>query len=153
MDTESILASSLISDFGPSDILNFPLILDNAILMDAVSSHNQPPQICPSGLSFQSESASIVEDVNDEAKKQNHSEIEKRRRDKMNLYITELSTMIPMCKAMSRKLDKLTVLRMAVQYMKTIRGNMNTFTGEPSSVKPSFLSNDSLKDLILQVGL
>ena len=79
----------------------------------------------------------------------NHSEIEKRRRDKMNLYIMELAKLVPMCHDVSRKMDKLTVLRMAVQHMKTLRGEANSKT-EVSHL-PAFFSDAHVKDLILQV--
>ncbi|KAL0173285.1 hypothetical protein M9458_033596, partial [Cirrhinus mrigala] len=54
----------------------------------------------------------------------NHSEIERRRRNKMTAYITEL--------ALARKPDKLTILRMAVSHM-----NSST----DGTYKPSFLTD------------
>ncbi|KAL3182182.1 hypothetical protein MRX96_035199 [Rhipicephalus microplus] len=39
----------------------------------------------------------------------------------MNVCVSEMASLVPMCNAMSRKLDNLTVLRMIVQHIKTIR--------------------------------
>ncbi|OQV20351.1 putative Aryl hydrocarbon receptor nuclear translocator-like protein 1 [Hypsibius exemplaris] len=63
-----------------------------------------------------------------------HSEIERRRRNKMNAYIQDLALLVPLCRTIhSRKLDKLTILKMSVQYLKNHSRTTASMSGRHSS--------------------
>ncbi len=89
--------------------------------------------------------------------RENHCEIERRRRIKMATYFAELCDMVPSCSNLARKPDKLTILRMAAQFMKNLRTNNNSLSSNSTQIpqqqdlhKPSFLNDQELKYLMVE---
>nr|WIE96211.1 basic helix-loop-helix transcription factor [Loropetalum chinense var. rubrum] len=116
------------------------------------SEEQQQDQDNVSELSVQASCAIDATPAGDyDYRKQTHCEIEKRRRDKMNHYIMELASVIPSFTNNQAKIDKLTVLRLAVQHVKSLRSSLCSFSS--FHLRPSFLSSGNLlKNLILQMA-
>lgn len=87
--------------------------------------------------------------------RENHCEIERRRRVKMATYFAELCDMVPACTNLARKPDKLTILRMAAQFMKNSRASnhslaLSSVPQQQDLHKPSFLNDQELKYLLIE---
>lgn len=79
-------------------------------------------------------------------RKVSHSEIERRRREKMNRYIDEIAQLLPIDAV--KKLDKLTVLRAAVDTIKHLKGSSNDISSTCFG-KQNYLTDKDLFELIL----
>lgn len=44
-----------------------------------------------------------------------HRQIEKKRRNRINMMLEEISSLVPICQSIPHRLDKLSVLELAVQ--------------------------------------
>ncbi|UJR25520.1 hypothetical protein I4U23_006866 [Adineta vaga] len=75
-----------------------------------------------------------------------HSEIERRRREKMNRYIDEIAQLLPIDAA--KRLDKLTVLRVAVETIKYLKGTTSKVLSTGFG-KQVYLNDDELLQLTL----
>lgn len=75
-----------------------------------------------------------------------HSEIERRRREKMNRYIDEIAQLLPIDAA--KKLDKLTVLRVAVDTVKHLKGASSRLSTSGFG-KQIYLNDNELLELTL----
>eukprot|EP00112_Aurelia_sp_Birch-Aquarium-sp1_P015293 Seg3378.1 transcript_id=Seg3378.1/GoldUCD/mRNA.D3Y31 product="Aryl hydrocarbon receptor nuclear translocator 2" protein_id=Seg3378.1/GoldUCD/D3Y31 len=80
--------------------------------------------------------------------RKSHSEIEKRRRRKINNLVGELSEIVPMCSSSNRKPDKLTVLKMAVQHIGILRHREEQRVSIGERYKPSFLTETEMGNLL-----
>lgn len=75
--------------------------------------------------------------------KPNHSLIEKRRRDKMRILLQDLAAHVPMCRSVAgSKLDKFTVLKLAIQHMHAIKNCSTTPLCRKTITGKQFQIND-----------
>ncbi|XP_032231171.2 circadian locomoter output cycles protein kaput [Nematostella vectensis] len=99
--------------------------------------------------SFNQEEKDVKEEpVKVTRRRTTRNESEKRRRDKLNVYITELAAMVPMCASSRKKLDKTTVLQMAVNYMKIHNDLTTSVLAKEPAVQSSFLSGDEVGEIL-----
>ncbi|XP_065217591.1 aryl hydrocarbon receptor nuclear translocator-like isoform X2 [Planococcus citri] len=72
---------------------------------------------------------------------------EKMRRDKLNTYINELSTLVPMVSNSPKKMDKTSVLRLATTYLRIHR--VTEATRDQRNVLPQILSSSEWPQTLL----
>lgn len=79
---------------------------------------------CPADLAFKKELSEVRAMAKERLKKDNHNQIERRRRFNINDRIKELGTMIPKTNDLDVRWNKGTILRASVEYIKRMQRDM-----------------------------
>lgn len=78
-----------------------------------------------------------------------HSEIEKRRRQKMNRHLNELVNHLPVsANSKTKKLDKITTLKLALQHMKNLKASSSLLSD--SFLCQNYITPFELQHLVLR---
>eukprot|EP00794_Sanderia_malayensis_P018130 gene18130-19940_t len=80
--------------------------------------------------------------------KSNHSEVERKRRQKINSLINELSTLVPMGNSFGRKPDKVSVLKVAVQHMRILGLKSEQGSSSNSQYKPEHMDERDMERML-----
>lgn len=77
-----------------------------------------------------------------------HRQIEKKRRNRINMMLEEISSLVPICQSIPHRLDKLSVLELAVQRVEMLTQTLSKQTD--ATYKPDALTEGEMKYLLEQ---
>jgi len=146
----SVFASNSETEYGNDDYIMDDNTCSDYSLLNKESNKRKEP--CKDNNTITSEDeyrkcGGLEKRVRPNSYKAYHRQIEKKRRNKINDMINEIASLVPMCQNVSHRLDKLSVLELAVQHMRMVT-NSNSDGAEESVYKPPILSEEEVKYLI-----
>ncbi|XP_050428438.1 neuronal PAS domain-containing protein 2-like [Adelges cooleyi] len=106
-----------------------------------------PPETPPQYMHLHNDDYSMSSSDFNKSSRAQRNLAEKQRRDKLNKYINELSTLVPLVSSSPKKLDKTSVLRLSATWLRL--NQMLTAFKEQREKLPNYLNSVNLCELLM----